>query len=247
MKTMLILTSLFYMSAVNASTDTLEKMPHDLEVRFALSALPKALREKASVYVLDPATGYVLDRQGTNAQTCLVERTDWQREDYADDVYTAICYDPAGMKSQGQVWLDVAELRAKGTPPAEAKKIIERRFLDGTYKAPERAGVSYMAAPLMRGYASFDLGKKEKRTIVMPHVMYYAPNLTDADFGGIRPPSPFPFILEQGPHGYFIQQLGEKEAREIVNAESSLVRDLCAYRSFLCIKNLDYKHTHASQ
>jgi hypothetical protein len=243
MKTLLILTTLFYVSAAHASTDRLEKMPHDLEVRFALSALPKPQREKASVYVLNPATGYVLDRQGTNAQTCLVARTDWQREDYSDDYFVAICYDPVGMKNQGKVWFDVAEFRAKGTPPSEVKKIIEGRFADGTYKAPERAGVSYMAAPLYRGYANFDLSNKEKLTRVIPHVMYYAPNLTNADFGGM-PASPFPFILEQGPHGYFIQHLGEKETSEIVKVESSLLGDLCSYRSFLCLKDLNQGTHH---
>jgi hypothetical protein len=142
MKTILILATLFYASAVNASTDTLEKMPHDLEVRFALSALPKPLREKASVYVLDPATGYVLDRQGTNAQTCLAARTDWVREDYSGDYFVAICYDPVGMKNQGKVWFDVAEFRAKGTSPSEVKKIIEKRFADGPTRL--RSGLAFL-------------------------------------------------------------------------------------------------------
>lgn len=142
---------------------------------------------------------------------------------------------------------DVAELRAKGTSPAETKKIITRRFADGTYKAPDRPGVSYMVAPLMRFYVSFDLSHKEKHTMAMPHVMYYAPNLSDADFGGVQPPSPYPFILEQGPHGHFIQNLGEKETNEIVNAESSLLKDLCSYRSVLCLKDINQKHSHASQ
>lgn len=99
MKTILILTTLLFMSTVHASADKLEKKPHDLEVRFVLSALPKSLREAASVYVLDPVTGYVLDRKGTNAQSCFIARTTWQKEDYADDFYQAYCFDPVGMKN----------------------------------------------------------------------------------------------------------------------------------------------------
>ena len=235
MKTVLIFTTLLFVPGADASAQTLEKMPHDLEVRFASSALPKPLRAGASVYVLDPATGYVLDRKGTNAQSCFVARTTWDKEDYADDFYQAYCFDPVGMKNQGTVLFDVAELRAKGTSPAETKKIITRRFADGTYKAPDRPGVSYMVAPLMRFYVSFDPSRKEKHTMAMPHVMYYAPNLSNADFGGVQAPSPYPFILEQGPHGYFIKNLGEKETADIETSEAALVRDLCSYRSVLCL------------
>ena len=37
-----------------ATETTIEPMPAELETRFALSALPPALRDKATVYVLDP-------------------------------------------------------------------------------------------------------------------------------------------------------------------------------------------------
>jgi hypothetical protein len=242
MKTILI--AAIVVSGVAAAAETLEAMPHDLEERFALSALPRGLRDGASVYLLDPTRGYVLSRQGSNAQSCFVERTEWQREDYANDVYTALCYDGPGMKAQGRVWFDVAQLRAKGAAPAELKKEIEKRFADGTYRPPERPGVSYMSAPLMRSYAGLDPARKEKRTMVLPHVMFYAPNVVNADFASAGQRSGFPFILDQGPHGYFIQHLGEKETQEIVQQESALVKDLCAYRSFLCIDAQSIKHTH---
>jgi hypothetical protein len=62
---------------------TLEQMPAKLETRFALSALPPALRDKATVYILDPTKGYQLSRQGTSGLTCLVERTVWEWADFA--------------------------------------------------------------------------------------------------------------------------------------------------------------------
>ncbi len=212
-------------------------MPHSLEVRFALSALPRSLRDNATVYVLDPARGYVLDHAGTDGQNCFVERTEWKRQEYRNDLYTPICYDAAGSKSQMQVRFDVAELRAKGLAAGALKNEIEKRIADGTYKAPERAGFSYMTAPLMRTYSSLDPRDKTVMTMVLPHIMYYAPNVTDTEVGGIPPLSPYPFVFEQGPLGYIIQRLGDSEAVKIVASESALLQDLCAYRNYLCLKS----------
>ena len=66
-----------------ATETTIEPMPAELETRFALSALPPALRDKATVYVLDPKKGYQLSRQGASGVTCLVERTVWEWVDFA--------------------------------------------------------------------------------------------------------------------------------------------------------------------
>lgn len=67
----------------------LEKMPEALEIRFASSAAPPHLRDKATIYVLDPTRGYVTARQGTNGASCIVVRSDWQwpSPPFRDDVY----------------------------------------------------------------------------------------------------------------------------------------------------------------
>ena len=44
----------------------LDKMPEALEIRFASSAAPPHLRNNATIYVLNPAKGYVMARLGTN-------------------------------------------------------------------------------------------------------------------------------------------------------------------------------------
>jgi len=218
------------------SVSVLEKMPQSLEVRFALSALPQFLRNDATVYVLDPARGYSLARQGNNGQSCFVERTEWKKAEYRDDIYTPICYDSAGAKSQMQVYFDVAELRAKGISAATVKKEIEAKFADGIYKAPSRAGFSYMVAPIMRTSVSPDPNNKTVMTFSMPHIMYYAPNVTQADVGGAQPMGPYPVVSQPGPQGYLIQSLGQAESAQILSDESALVEDLCRYRSFLCLK-----------
>src|SRR5215470_4188884 len=57
----------------------LERVPQDLEARFALSAFPPHLRASATVYLLDPRTGYLPQRKGDNGFSCIVERTEWAR------------------------------------------------------------------------------------------------------------------------------------------------------------------------
>jgi hypothetical protein len=225
----------------------LEKMPTSLEVRFALSALPPTLREKATVYVLDPVKGYVLERPGTDGQTCFVGRTEWKFADYRNDVYDPICYDAVGAKYQMRVWFDVAGLRAKGVRPESMKQEIEARFRNGTYRAPDRPGFSYMTAPLMRTYMSLDPNDKDSvMTMSMPHVMYYAPNITQSNVGAqpCPPCAPYPFVFEPGPHGYIIQRLGDKESAHIVADEADLVIELCSYRSVLCLPKTDSAPSH---
>jgi hypothetical protein len=228
------------MSAMKSDAGAkLEAMPRDLEMAFALSALPPSLRDKATVYVLDPTKGYVLARAGSNGQSCFVSRTEWKFADYRDDIYDPTCYDAEGAKRHMPVLFDVAALRAKGLTPEAMKREIEAGFKSGKYTAPDRAGFSYMTAPLMRTYLSLDPNVKGPvMTMSMPHVMYYAPNVTDAQVGGTPCPPcvPYPFLFEPGPHGYIIQRLGESEAAKIVADEATLVNDLCAYRHSLCLQ-----------
>jgi hypothetical protein len=222
----------------------LEAMPRDLEMKFALSALPPQLRDQASVYVLNPGKGYVSVRTGTNGFTCIVERTEWMREDFRNDIYTPLCYDAEGTKNQLKVYMDVAELRAKGMSAAKIKMEIERRFKDNIYKAPARAGLSYMVAPIMRTYPSPLPTDKMVVTMSMPHIMYYAPGLSAGDIGATRPPSPYPFILEQGPQGYMIQLIGETESARILSDNKDLVSELCSYKNILCLNAPPAGHAH---
>jgi hypothetical protein len=82
-----------------ATETTIEQMPAKLETQFALSALPPAMRDQATVYLLDPNTGYQLSRPGTSGVTCLVERTAWEQADFRNDIYVPLCYDAEGTKT----------------------------------------------------------------------------------------------------------------------------------------------------
>lgn len=213
-------------------------MPRALEIRFALSALPPDLRADASVYVLDPSSGYVLARNGTNGQSCFVSRTEWKFADYRNDIYDPTCYDATGARLHMRVLFDVAAMRARGISASAMKTQVESRFKSGQYAAPERAGFSYMTSPLMRTYMTLDPNDKNAvMTMSMPHIMYYAPNVDAAAVGARNCPPcvPYPFVFEPGPHGYIIQRLGQDETEKIVQDEAALVRDLCDYRDVLCL------------
>jgi hypothetical protein len=220
---------------------TLEQMPAKLETQFALSALPPALRDKATVYLLDPKKGYQLSRQGTSGVACLVERTAWEMADFRNDIYIPLCYDAAGAKAHFKVIMDAAALRAQGMSPAALKAEIEKRYQNKVYKVPEKASLSYMIAPVQRTVAPPDL---KVRTVSLPHVMFYAPNITNEDIGAVPNLSDHsslahPFIDRQGiaEQSYMIQLVGEAEKARILADEKPLIDALCAHREVLCLTN----------
>ena len=151
-------------SAQNAEkTRQLEPLPRDLEIQLALSALPPHLRDNATAYVLNADKGFEVARKGTNGFHALVARTGddsfrgtWLLKEYRDDILYPISFDEAGAKAQMLVFLDAAAMQAKGTPSEELKKIIQERYKTSYYKAPERAGVSYMLSPILRTYVNPD-------------------------------------------------------------------------------------------
>src|SRR5262245_44421231 len=168
----------------------IEPLPRDLEIQLALSALPRHLRDNATVYILNPAKGLEVARKGTNGFHAFVARTgddtfrgSWPLTKYRDDILYPVSFDEAGAKAQMRVFFDVAELQAAGCPPGELKRIIQDRYKTNFYKPPERAGISYMLSPVLRTYFNPD----ESDSVVtanIPHVMYYAPNISNEDIGG---------------------------------------------------------------
>lgn len=218
---------------------TIGAMPAQLEAQFALSALPPALRDNATVYLLDPKSGYRVARQGANGLACLVERTVWELEDYRDDIYIPLCYDAAGIDGHFKAIIDSAALRAQGLSAAALKAEVEKRYRNRTYRVPQKPGLSYMIAPVMRTIGPPDL---RVHTMAMPHLMFYASFVTNDDIGA-KPnladhaSLAWPFIDRQGndEQSYMIQMVGETEKAQILSREKSLVDALCAHRQLLCL------------
>src|SRR5215510_3631484 len=222
----------------------IEQMPAELEAQFALSALPPALRDQATVYLLDPRKGYQLSRQGTSGVACLVERTAWEQADFRNDIYVPLCYDAEGSKTFLKVIMDAATLRIQGMSPAALKAEIENRYKNKTYKVPRKAGLSYMVAPIMRTWMLPDW---EVHTMPMPHLMFYAPNITNEDIGALPNSGlSYPFVFKEGiaEQSYIIQLIGEAEKARIIADQKSLLDDLCAYRDVLCLPNMTNLHEH---
>ena len=216
------------------TTAQIERMPEALETGFALSAAPPHAREKATTYVLDPTKGYVLSHQGTNGVSCIVVRSDWQftKEPFRNDIFWAVCFDAEGSKTLLQDYLSAAELRARGLDAKQVHDEVTKRFGTADYPNPARVGVSYMLAPVMRGYTR----GPEPMTMNMPHYMFYAPNLKDADIGGNGFSKQYPFVLSMsaGRDDYIIMLVGQAEKEKILEDSKELVADLCSYRSYLC-------------
>jgi hypothetical protein len=124
---------------------------------------PDFLCQTMDIRAKSPDKGFEVARQGTNGFHALVARTGddtfrgtWPLKAYRDDILYPISFDEAGAEAQMRVFFDAAEMQAKRTPPEELKRIIQDRYRTHYYKAPERAGVSYMLSPILRTYVNPD-------------------------------------------------------------------------------------------
>ena len=229
----------------NDATGKIEPLPRDLEIQLALSALPPHLRDHATVYVLNPDKGFEVARTGTNGFHAFVARTgddafrgSWPLTKYRDDILYPISFDKAGARAQMRVFFDAAEMQANGTPPGELKRIIKDRFKTGYYKAPERAGISYMLSPILRTYYNPEASGEESDSVFTmnyPHVMYYAPNVSNEDIGGGKPAGMYPFVIMPGPHGYFIQPIDLTERAAITKEYEEMLARLCKIKEVWCL------------
>jgi|SRR5579871_1798289 len=234
----------------------IDPLPRDLEMQLALSALPRHLRDNATVYVLNPAKGFEVARKGTNGFHAFVARIgddtfrgSWPLRAYRDDILYPISFDEAGAKANMRVFFDAAEMQAKGTPPEELKKMIQERYKTHYYKPPERAGVSYMMSPILRTYVNSE-ENEEVCTTIVPHVMHYVPNVSPEAVGAATPApdelryfcehghyrnNPDPFVIFHGAHGYMIQFLGVTEREAIHKEYGGTLERLCKIKKVWCL------------
>jgi hypothetical protein len=180
-----------------------ELLPREKEIDLALNAAPEHLRKSAGVYVLE-RHGFVKMRETTNGFTCIVNR------DHPLSL-KPVCFDAEGTATILPKILRIGELLMQGVPTSEIDKEIAEGFRTGKYISPRRAGVAYMLSGDIRNYNP-RTGKVES---FPPHVMFYAPNLTNADLGTTpealaKNPS-LPFVAYQGPQGYIIVLAGGRQ------------------------------------
>lgn len=237
-----------YSFAQSKDQHPLEKMPVDLETDFALSALPAHLRADATVYLLDPKSGYFIAHQGTNGFICFIARTEWAWGEFRDDLAAPIAYDAEGARTIFPVYIRTAAMRASGKyTPLEIREAIIDSLKTGVYKAPSRSGISYMLAPVMRIYT----GQADNNTVVtmtMPHYMFYAPYVTESDIGTntdhwpvlVHPEEVF-LGKGKGPYNYIIFAADKSQTEDIVNSDKQLMKRLADYKPYF-MTTADHAH-----
>jgi hypothetical protein len=194
--TALILTAFLYAAGTTAprkpqSSAAPAKLPpllsRDREVALALSAAPAHVAEEAGVYALE-RNGYVKVRESRNGFNCLVER------EVAESLEPE-CLDAEGSETTLPVFLRQAELRAQGKSPAEVDAEISAGYSNGKYRPPRRPGIVYMLSNENRVVMNPETGEVGHYG---PHLMFYAPYLTNKDIGSRMGAGDPVFIISEG-------------------------------------------------
>ena len=173
-------------------------LPRSQEVDLALAAAPPSLRPGAGVYVLE-RHGFVKVRESSNGFTCIVNRD-------LPPNQKPTCYDAEGTATILPKVIEIGNMFMAGTPVKDVYARIQAEFKSGKLQSPRRPGVAYMLSGDIKNYNP----NTETITSFPPHVMFYAPNLTDKDIGSDGTfDYGLPSIGYQGPQGYMIVVCGE--------------------------------------
>ncbi|MEM7357390.1 MAG: hypothetical protein AAF657_41635, partial [Acidobacteriota bacterium] len=171
-------------------------LPTACETALALAAAPDHLRDGAELWRLGEA-GYEKTRDGSNGFTCLVNR-DHPR------VLKPTCYDAEGSRTILPKVLEVGKWLMQPVPADEISARLEQGFADGSFEAPAKPGVAYMLSHYNRPWNP----QQQRLGWFPPHVMFYAPDATNADIGftqqAFQGEPILPQVGYQGPHGFFI-------------------------------------------
>src|SRR5215471_3830162 len=184
--------------AQTAASGQTPLMDREKEVALALSACPGPVASKAAVYVLGP-TGYIKIRDSQNGFTAIVQHA-------LPTSQEPQCLDAEGTRTHLPRILKIAELRAQGKSREEIKRYVAEAFAKGIFQPPARPGIDYMLStenlvPNDKGIA----------TPFPPHVMFYAPYLTNANIGSDGSHNGPVFVVGEGtPHALIIVPVGAR-------------------------------------
>lgn len=155
--------------AIPAQKDFPPLLVESQETAAALDAAPEHLRADAGVYVLD-SMGYRRVRASRNGFNCLIQRE-------VTGAFEPRCFDAEGSATLLPVIFFRAEQRSRGAMPAYIDREVKERYQKGEFVAPRRVGICYM---LSSRNAVVEGGKVAR---VGPRLMFYAPNISNADLG----------------------------------------------------------------
>jgi hypothetical protein len=185
------LATAFALTSVAHAADTPKPMDRDQEIALALSACPAPVADKAGVYVL-AAAGYVRVRESGNGFNAIVQHSTLQTQEPQ-------CIDAEGSRTILPRYLKVAELRAQGKTAEEIRRFVAEAYARGVFRPPARAGVDYMLSP-----HNVVLDAKGQVAPFPPHVMVYAPFLTNVEVGTDQSQTGVAFVAGEGGPGALI-------------------------------------------
>jgi len=188
--------ALLLAATVPAAAADLQELSAECEIAIARSAAPLRLRADASVYVLQK-NSYRKLVAGSGPLTCIVERNH-------PDSLVPQCMDEAGVDSVLPAIIHRSLMSVGGATFAEIQADFRRRADAGEFKPAARPGISYM----MSDYNYTYVGPAERVLKIAPHVMFYAPYVTNSEIGGsfesLVKNIGTPFVFNEGIHGYMI-------------------------------------------
>ena len=171
-------------------------LPEACESSIAVAAAPEYLRDQAGVWVLG-AEGYQRSRESANGFECIINR-DHSR------VLKPTCFDAEGAATIIPKIRRFGDGLLAGKSPAAIQTEIDAAFAAGDLRSPGRTGVAYMLSAFNRPYN----GGTGTLGWFPPHMMIYAPGVTNDDIGSSwqrwSADSSLPVVGYEGPQGYII-------------------------------------------
>jgi hypothetical protein len=175
-------------------------LPREERIKLAESAAPAEISGHATVYLLEQ-TGYAKVREGTNGFSCFVDRQSPLNLE-------PTCFDAEGSATTFLTRLYVEEQRAKGKGEEQINTAIAEGYKNGKFKVPSKPGIVYMMSD--KGFL-FVAGAN-KMVPIPPHLMFYAPYVTDKDIGSPPGARNMPRVIRPGkPDAYIIVMPGPVE------------------------------------
>jgi hypothetical protein len=155
------------------------------EIALARSAAPESISRDAEVLVLGQH-GYETAIKGKNGFVCMVERS-WTAgiddpEFWNPKVRGAICFNPAGARSQVPLTLKKTELILAGQSKTQMAESVQTAFERKILSTPETGAMCYMMSK--EAYLSDRDGHWH------PHLMFFVPETETATWGANLPGSP---------------------------------------------------------
>jgi hypothetical protein len=153
-----------------------QPLPAGEEARIAMSAAPREISERATIWILTLDHGPMKLRDGTNGCTCMVSR-----DLHGGSLYP-MCFDQEGTRSTFQRELLELSLRTRGYDEAAIRDSVARAYEAGSLHRPSHLSVTYMMSPYQVLFS--DPGPDGRRVGAWhPHLMIAAPYTKGAQLG----------------------------------------------------------------